>query len=79
MNGIWHGSASETKVYHRIPQNGTIDIYQHLLKSYGAQTVDVRTGMQWVVHISTDDSDRGPPPLVQIFKNVACRLVKMCS
>jgi len=54
-----------------------IDIQQHLLNVSRDQTVDVSTVRQWVVRFSSGDT--GPPPLVQIFMSVACRLLFIAS
>ena len=35
----------------------------------------VSTVRWWVVHFSSDDSDSGSPPQMQIFTNVSCRLL----
>ena len=35
----------------------------------------VSTVKQWVVHFSSGDSDSGSPPLMQIDKRAACRLL----
>jgi len=37
--------------------------------------VTVSTVRWWVVHFSSDDSDSGSPPQMQIFTNVSCRLL----
>ena len=50
-----------------------IDVHQCLLNVYGDHIVDVSTVRQWVVRFSSGDT--GPPPLVQIFMSVACRLL----
>ena len=42
-----------------------IDTHQHLLNTYGDQTVDVSRG----------NSDSGSPLLVQIFTSTVCRLL----
>ena len=52
-----------------------VDIHWCLLHVYGDQTVDVSTVKQWVVHFSSGDSDSGSPPLMQIDKRAACRLL----
>lgn len=52
-----------------------IDILQHLLNTYGDQRVVVSTVRQWVMHLSSDNSDSGSAPLVQIFISVACRVL----
>jgi len=52
------------------------DICWHLLNICGDQTVYVR---QWVVCISTGDSDSGSPPLVKIFTCMAHWLLFITS
>ena len=52
-----------------------IDVHQCLLNVYGDHIVDVSTVRQWVVRFSTGDSDSGSPPLVQMFRSMACRLL----
>ena len=48
------------------------DIHQCLLKVFGDLTVGVSTVRWWVVHFSSDDSNCGSLPLVQIFMCAAC-------
>ena len=42
---------------------------------YWGKTVDVNTVREWVVHLSSGDSDNGSPLLVQILMSVARRLI----
>ena len=51
------------------------DIHQCLLNIYGDQTADVSTVRQWIMHFSSSDSNSGSPPLMRIFRSVACRLL----
>jgi len=52
-----------------------ININWLLLYTDGGQKVYVSTVKQWVVHFSSGDSDSGSPPLMQIDKRAACRLL----
>jgi len=57
-------------------KNVPIDIYWCLLNVYGDQTVDVSTESQWVVYISSSDSDR----FLWLWQSGSCSLlVKMHS
>ena len=56
-----------------------INIQWCLLNIYGEQTVDVSTVSQWVVRFSSDNSDNGSLPVVQVFTSTACRLWFMPS
>jgi len=51
------------------------DIHPHLLNVYGDQPLGVSTVRQWVVHFSSEDSDSGAPPLVQVFTSMAHRIL----
>ena len=80
QNGIWHESAHEAKVchlFHSLWKNkmAPIDIHRLLLNIYGECTVDVSTVRQWVVRFSSDNSNSGMSPLVQIFMSIACRFL----
>ena len=79
QNGIWHGSADEAKGCHWVlscRKNGTDWLFFWCsLKVDGDQPVTVSTVRWWVVHFSSDDSDSGSPPQMQIFTNVSCRLL----
>ena len=44
-----------------------MDIHRCLLNTYEDQTVDVSTVRQWGACFSSDDSDSGSPPLLQVF------------
>ena len=52
-----------------------IDIHWCLMNVYWGKTVDVNTVREWVVHLSSGDSDNGSPLLVQILMSVARRLI----
>ena len=52
-----------------------IDIHQQSLNICGDRIVDVSTVRWWMVHFSSGDSGSVSPPLVQIFKSTACRLL----
>ena len=51
------------------------DIYQCLLSASGAQTADMSTVRQRVVHFSSGNSNSGSPSPVQIITCRACRLL----
>ena len=73
---FWHGSEYEAKVCHWIPpcrKMAPIDIPGHFLD--GNQTMDVSTMRQWMMRFSSDISDSGSPPLVQIFTHATRRLL----
>ena len=52
----------------------TIDIHQWLSNVSEDQTMDVSTVRLWVVYFSSGSPNSGSPPLVQVFRSVACRL-----
>ena len=69
QTGVWHGSVCGAKACHWIPpfrkKMAVIDIHWHLLNIYGGETVGVSTMRQWVVCVSSSNSES--PLLVQIF------------
>ena len=83
-NGVWHQNVYEENVCNWTIESWTTpcwkkmaftEIYLHLLNVYGDQTVDVSTVRWWVLCFSSGVSDSESVLLVQIFMNMACRIL----